>query len=98
MIIDPIPDNSKIEVLDIFNDHDLDRLFRKAIDYGSRQSWAIQMAWFGENKHLAIYWMGSHLQEGCEPVNDWWFMKKDGTWFSCEEYHAGKVEEDKCRS
>ena len=83
-----------MKISDQFTRQDIDRLLSRAADYYNvSQEWTIQMAWFGENEHLAVYWHSARLDEDSyETTDDWWFMKTDGTWFSCEQWHAGEVE------
>ena len=84
---------TKLRIRDEFTKHDIDRLLRKAADYFSvSQDWTIQMAWFGKNQHLSVYWTGARLSEDShETTDDWWFMKADCTWFSCDQWHEGEV-------
>ena len=84
-----------MKISDEFTRQDIDRLLRRAADYYNvSQEWTVKMAWFSDNKHLSVYWVGARLEEDSyESTDDWWFMKEDGTWFSCEQWHAGEIDD-----
>ena len=75
----------KIKLKDSFTRQDIERLLKRAVNYYNvTQSWQVQMAWFGENKHLSVYWTTARLgEDSYDLTDDYWFMKEDGTWFSC---------------
>ena len=85
---------TSLRISDSFTRYDIERLLQRAANYYNvSQDWTIQMGWFSENQHLSVYWTGARLSEDShEETDDWWFMKEDGTWFSCEQWHNGEVE------